>query len=506
MKSQIIHPRCLYSLCFIAIFCSCVLSASAQQPAPIDLHIDWKKTAAVNRTTVTLQVVANPPLRPGSSIYENAWKSFRELEPSYARLALWYPYPRLAVAEISPPSSTQTFWDFSYMDPLVEDFFRGVGNRPSVLSIATVPQWMFSSGTVEVPRDPDAPAWNYEQGSALRDASLREISDYYERVARWYLKGGFRDERGVRHSSGHHYKPAYWEVFNEPEYEHNFTPAQYTQIYDVITAHLLRVDRHLKFTGVSLAIPDKGEEFFNYFLDHSHHAAGMRLDAISYHFYAHGRKDETAETQAVSFFHQADHFLETVMKVEAIRQRLSPATETQINETGCIGTGDDDNGPDKMAGIGIPSFYWNLCGAVFSYVAARLAENGIQVVGASQLLGYPSQYPTVSLLDWTTGLPNARYQSLRLLMKNLQPGDRLGIALNSPDFYSLPITKQSGARALLLINKTARKLRLNWSGESAQWLEQHVDSLSVGAMPFRDLVSSQAVLGPFAVMLLTAPK
>jgi Glycosyl hydrolases family 39 len=496
----------LRSFATIAIFYFSVLPAFAQQSAPIDLRIDWKKVAAINRTTVTLQVVSNPPLRPGSPIYENAWKSFRELKPAYARLALWYPYPRLAVAEISPPSSLQTFWDFSNMDPLVENFFRGVGKRPSVLSIATAPQWMFSSAPVEVPRNPDEPVWNYEQGSALRDGSLREISDYYERVARWYLKGGFRDERGVRHSSGHHYKPAYWEVFNEPEYEHNFTAAQYTQIYDAVTARLLSVDRNLKFTGMSLAVPDKGEEFLNYFLDHSHHASGARLDAISYHFYAHGKRGETPETQAVSFFQQADQFLDTVKKVEAIRQRLSPETETQINETGCIGADDSDEGSNKMGGIGIPSFYWNLCGAVFSYAAARLAEDGIQVVGASQLLGYPSQYPTVSLLDWTTGLPNARYQSLLLLMRNLQPGDRLGDALNRADLYSLPITKKSGARILLLINKTPRELHLVLSGDPSRWKEQHVDTTSAGATPHRGPVSGEVLLGPFAVMVLTGSK
>jgi hypothetical protein len=497
---------------FVAIFCffCCVCSvrfvAVAQTASPVPLDLDWTKTISVNRTSITLQVVSNPLLRPGSPIHDNAWRSLAELHPSLARLAFWYPYPHLGVAELSPPAAGQTHWDFSAMDPLVDDFFHSIDRRPSVLAIATIPQWMFSAAAVDVPSDADAAVWNYEQGSILRDSTLREISAYYERVARWYLKGGFRDELGFRHSSGHHFKPSYWEVLNEPEYERNLTARQYTELYDAITLRLHRVDRKLKFTGLSLAIPEHGEDFFTYFLDHTHHASGVRLDAISYHFYAHQKKGDSIGADALSFFNQADQFLESVNKVEAIRRRLSPSTETQINETGCIGLSDDVDGPDKMSGVDIPPYYWNLCGALFSYVAARLSEQGIQTVGASQLLGYPSQYPTVSLLDWTTGLPNARYYSLKLLIDDLPSGDRLGAPRNSPVLYALPFVGKNGSRSALIINKTADELRLTLPDDPAKWMEQHVDLTSTLAPSSRDVVSKQIELGPFAVMLLTCSK
>lgn len=38
-------------------------------------------------------------------------------------------------------------------------------------------------------------------------------------------------------------------------------------------------------------------------------------------------------------------------------------------------------------------------------------------MGMSQLMGYPGQFPSVSLVDWTTGKPNARIHILNLLNK-----------------------------------------------------------------------------------------
>lgn len=491
----------------IGVIALMAVSVAAQSAAPVAVTVDWNASSTTSRTTITLQVVSNPPLRPGSAIHDNAWKSMQQLQASDARLALWYPYPRMAIAEILPPAGAHTSWDFSYMDPLVKDFFSATAGRSTVLSVATIPQWMFKGDAPAVPDDPDVPVWNYEQGSELRDPSLKEVSEYYERVAGWYINGGFQDELGALHTSGYHFKPTYWEVFNEPEYEHVLSPEQYTRIYDAITGRLHRVDPELKFTGMSLAVPGKGDAFFSYFLDHSHHAPGAQLDAISYHFYALGNQGESDEQQAKSFFAQADHFIDTVKKVEAIRSRLSPTTETQINEVGCIASGDQGDGPDKMSGKDISPAYWNLCGAMFAYLAERLAGVGIQVVGASQLLGYPTQYPSVSLLDWNSGLPNARYRVLQLLIENLKPGDMLvGKPTNTAQLYIQPVQAGDGRRLILLVNKTAVDLQVAVSktGNSSQILarEVHVDVLTGSASPVESgLNTDHVVLHGFAVMV-----
>ena len=49
----------------------------------------------------------------------------------------------------------------------------------------------------------------------------------------------------------------------------------------------------------------------------------------------------------------------------------------------------------------------------------------IDILGESQLIGYPTQYPSVSMMDWTKNQPNARYWVLKLIKDSFHPGDKL---------------------------------------------------------------------------------
>jgi hypothetical protein len=68
-------------------------AAFAQTNQPDKLSVDWQTITGTTRTTITLQVVENPPLRPGSSIHDKAWANLAALHTDMTRLALWYPYP-----------------------------------------------------------------------------------------------------------------------------------------------------------------------------------------------------------------------------------------------------------------------------------------------------------------------------------------------------------------------------------------------------------------------------
>ena len=72
-------------------------AAMAAQDAP-KLTITWDKPGAVSKTTPTLQVVVNPPLRPGQPLGIAAYKAVKELGAENVRYVPWLPYPRLAVA------------------------------------------------------------------------------------------------------------------------------------------------------------------------------------------------------------------------------------------------------------------------------------------------------------------------------------------------------------------------------------------------------------------------
>ena len=76
--------------------------ASALETAT--LTVDWAKVLRTSRTTATLQVVVNPPLRRGGSIHDQAFKAVKDLGCDYVRYVPWLPYPRLGVPALEPPA------------------------------------------------------------------------------------------------------------------------------------------------------------------------------------------------------------------------------------------------------------------------------------------------------------------------------------------------------------------------------------------------------------------
>jgi hypothetical protein len=450
--------------------------ATAAEPSPA-VGIAWESVVRVSNTTPSLQVVVNPPLRRGSKIHDRVFQALHDLQPDYARYVPWLPYPRLAVAELEPPHDGETSWDFSLTDPLTVDFLEATKGHPVVLNFSTTPQWMWETPQpVTYPSDPDEPVWHYTQGTQLRDPIGKELGDYYARLVSWYTRGGFVDEYGKRHESGHHYKVDWWEVLNEPDAEHRMSPKLYTDIYDAIVAGIREVAPEMKFVGVSAAGPSRQPEMFEYFLNPQNHKAGVGLDAISYHFYASPAKDEPPEAQQFTFWDQAAGFLNTVRYVEAIRKRLSPKTATMINEVGAISADDGEQNQPGHVTQPIPNSYWNLCGAMYAYLFGELANLGIENVNASQLVGYPTQYPSVSLVDWETGQPNARFWVLKLLRDHFGPGDKLmRTSQPGPYVYAQAFLCRDNQRRLLLVNRRNREIEITVpqaGGASIQYVDQ----------------------------------
>jgi hypothetical protein len=472
--------------------------AAAEAPRPVKVTVEWDRVDRVSRTTTTLQVVVNPPLRRGSAIHDAAFRALRDLQADHVRFVPWLPYPRLAVAELEPPRDEGTSWDFSLIDPLVSDFYEATGGRPMVLDFSTTPQWMWKTKEpVRYPADPDQVTWTYTQGSELRDPSAAELAAYYGRVASWYARGGFTDEQGREHRSGHNFPIAYWEVLNEPDLEHNLTGPQYTRIYDAVVAAVRAVSPGTKFVGASLAFPRRDPAFFEHFLDPANHAPGTPLDMVSYHFYASPTPDQSRETQGFTAFEEAEHFLTGVRFIEAIRTRLSPATGTMINEVGMIA--------DHLLGPGgrIPDYYWNLASAVYAYLWSRLSELGIDVVGASQLVGYPTQFPSVTMLDWATGRPNARYWTLKLLKDHFAPGDSLvRTGVDSGSVHARGFVTKSGGRRLLLVNKRDRDATVSVP-PSARASLAFVDGSTRDGIGSRETEGEVITLRPYAVAVLS---
>ena len=128
----------------LAASLTCVLAAAAlqAQKAP-KLTINWDKVTVVSKSTPTLQVVVNPPLRPGEPLGVASYKAVKDLGADYVRYVPWLPYPKLAVAELEPPTPQKTSWDFSLIDPMTKDFLAATEGHPAILNFSTTPAWLW---------------------------------------------------------------------------------------------------------------------------------------------------------------------------------------------------------------------------------------------------------------------------------------------------------------------------------------------------------------------------
>lgn len=498
--SQMQNKTEKYRIALILAWFVVVASGTLLAQGTPSVVVNWDKKTP-NRTVPTLQAVVNPMLRRGSPIHDASFEALRRLGAEYVRYAFWYPYPKLAVAELRPPDAAQTFWDFQYMDPIVEDFLDASAGHSSVLSFSTIPEWMFATPKpVAYPDDPNQAFWNYSQGTELRD--LKALGDYYARLASWYTKGGFTDELGKVHASGHHYDLRYWEVFNEIDGEHDTTPEQYVERYDAVTQAVLKVVPEMKFVGLALSAPFDNARTFEYFLDPKNHKPGVPLDYISFHVYATPTADQTLEDWQYTFFDAASEFLSVTRYILQIRDRLSPSTKIMVNEAGSIDANDFDQDKPTHVEKPIPAAYWNLSGALYAYLYVELAKLGVDVVGESQLVGYPSQYPSVSMIDWTNGKPNARFTVLELLKNNFGPGDDLantevrsnGLPAEASAIEAQAFTR-GGHRKLLLINQRNREVTVELpkecfgatiqtiGGTSPDTMQQNVGDAKVRLLP-----------------------
>jgi hypothetical protein len=439
----------------VVLFLTAVAASYGQKGPQLTIH--WDKPVAVSQSIPTLQVVVNPPLRPGEALSAASYQAVKELGADYVRYVPWLPYPKLAVAELEPPTKQKTSWDFSLIDPMTKDFLSATEGHPTVMNFSTMPAWLFKTDKpVTYPADPNQVTWDYTQGTELRDASGKELGDYYGRLVSWYVNGGFTDENGKRHESGYHYKLPVWEVLNEPELEHATTPEQYTERYDAIVEGIRRVSPETKFMGLALAYPRNNPHYFEYFLNAAHHKPGIPIDYISYHFYAVPTEDQSLADWQYTYFDQADGFLTAVRYIEDIRKRLAPATRTDADELGVISSDDLKQGEPGHVMQPIPPAYWNLAGSLYAYLYIELSRMQIEIIGESQLIGYPTQFPSVSMMDWTNNKPNARFWVLKLIEDSFHPGGTLvETSIDSGDLAAQAFITPGG-RKLLLVNKRDR--------------------------------------------------
>jgi hypothetical protein len=467
----------------------------AQTP---QLKVNWADEVSASISTPTLQVVGNPMLRRKAPMHDPSFKAVKELNADFVRYVPWFPYPKLAVAELEPPTATKTSWDFSLIDPMTIDFLEATKGHSIIMNFSTIPQWMFKTEKpVAYPADPNQVGWSYGGGTELRDSTMKELTDYYVRLVSWYTKGGFTDELGKYHKSGYHYEIPYWEVLNEPDLEHSMSPQTYTKIYDAMVTALKEVLPDTKFVGLGLAF--EKPEWFEYFLNPANHKPGIPLEMISYHCYASANSGQKFDDYEYAVFDKAENFINTVRFVESIKKRLSPNTKTDINELGTFVSEEMRNQP-------IPAPYWNLSASVYAYFFIELTKNNIDVIGESQLVGFPTQFPDVSMVNYINNKPNARFWVLKLIKDQIKAGSKLvrtGIDNNKGDDLLAQGFKDANGKSVLLLNKRNKTQRVTLPADLKGAQIAIVDEASGDNQPVYVPLSNDYIdLKPFAVALI----
>ncbi|HUI41655.1 MAG TPA: glycosyl hydrolase family 39 [Terriglobia bacterium] len=493
---------------FVLVLLFAAAGLGAADP-PVKVQVQWGNVIRVSRTEPTLLLGSSPMTMRGTPLHDQILQRVKDLGANDVRYTgTGYLFPHMGIAELEPPTATSTSWDFSHIDPVVEDALGALAGHPVVLNFTTIPEWMFKTPKrVAYPADLTKVDWDYEQGKELRDPTYREVADYFARVVSWYVQGGFTDERGKRHESGHHYKVDYWEVFNEPDLEHQFSVETYTRLYDAVVEAIHRVSPQTKFVGISHSYIGAHPEYVTYFLNPKHHKPGIPLDMISYHFYAVPNADEPPEAQQFTYFDQADRFLEDVGYIEAIRKMLSPRTGTMVNE---IGTMLPDDWAQTSPGYvfkPIRPDYWNLSAATFAYVFVGLARLGIDAAGESSIPNAPGMWPSIAMLDWDTAQPNARYWVLKLILDNFRPGDKLVESSSDSGYVTVQaLVTPGGERKVLLINKREREFEVEPpepAGANVEMIDLATGSNPPAAIP---IAGSSFRLGGFGVAVVTLAK
>ncbi|CAF4171119.1 unnamed protein product, partial [Adineta steineri] len=577
----------------------------------ITIEVSWSAKDYPLHTTPSLQIVTNPLVsRQFSPVSKKIFDNLAQLNAEYTRFAAWFPYPKMAVAELDPPSGlaqcgnagesypvqlscrksggtissidfasygtatgacgqmkqgtchatttmdivkqaclgqqecsvpasyqifgdpcfgthkrllvqiqcnppqNNTYWNFTYVDPMFQDFLQATDGHSRIVMFSTQPTWLFKLDTPHIyPDNVTETDWGYPQGTQFVDDTMQALGDYYGRLTAWYTRGGFIDEYGDRHVSNYSYKWDYTEIFNEIEAEHQMTPEVYTRAYDAVIQGIRRHTNNTEMKYVGMALSGHYEfNWYRYFLNHSNHAPDIPLDMISYHFYA-SSKTRTDPLDYEAFFPQLDTFTDEIRQIEVIRNELSPETRTTIDELGIILP--DDNTPGAPQ---FPLVFWNAGAAYYAYAWGKISRQGIDVVGHSQLVGYPNlpdlqlspQFPSVAMLNWTTGEGTAKYWVSKLLINTTDIDNDQAVITRTSDvgeknLFSQAFVTKNGRRWVLMVHKRFADINVVLPGCTGGAMQVVNEASGFGPATVSKLTSDQILLSPFAVAVVHMP-
>jgi len=271
------------------------------------------------------------------------------------------------------------------------------------------------------------------------------------------------------------------------EGSHGLSKELYTQIYDAIVSKIRAINPQQEFMGLALGSHNDFDRY-KYFLNQANHRpTDTPIHYISFHQYALPSLRDNSSLW--NFFDPVNDFIKEVDQIVKIRDALNPKVQLDCDEFGSILPGDPNGDPNIL-----PE-YWVGTGNMYAYAVAKLSLAGLSVLGQSQLMGYPSQYPSVSLVDWNTGKPNPRLLCQNLVNSFIKKGDLVKELSYKDNIYQFGIWPANGDKYRVLVLNELNKVSTKFSVEGVSRGTLYYIDLTTGTEPYR----MSAINGPITL-------
>ncbi|CAF4122391.1 unnamed protein product, partial [Rotaria sordida] len=484
---------------------------------PILIEVSWTTHDYDLHTIPTLQVVTNPLLaRQFSPIYKQIFASLKELNAEYARYAVWFPYPKLAVAELDPPSGLYQCGNVG------QDFSINLSceQNGGVISKVDFASYGTSSGA----------CGQMKQGTCHAENS----SEIVQRVC-----------IGQKTCS----VPATNDLFGDPckgitkrlliqiqcDPPQNNTYYNFTYLDTMLQDFLDATDGHSRIILFctqpnwlfkqdtphiypdNASLTDWGYPVGTELVDDTMQALGDYYGRLFAWYTRGGFTDEYGRKHISNYEYNWD-YTEIFNEVESEHQ-MTVEYYTRAYDAVIQGIRRHTNNYDMkyvgMSLMGHNKFNWY---RYFLNHSNHAPDIPLDMISYHFYAGYPElpdlqlqpQFPSVALLNWTTGEGTAKYWTTKLLIETVDIDNDEGVVTQTSDvsgenIFSQAFVGKNGRRWVLIINKRYANVDVFLPGCTGGRMQIVNEASGFGSATEVTLTSSRITLSPYAIAVIHMP-
>jgi hypothetical protein len=376
--------------------------------------------------------------------------------------------------ELNPAANQKAITNLAYLQqwqpPMVRLHFGFRGNVYS-LPEAQRGDWNFSvpdaaiahlraQGTSFVLNVRSAPPWMFDASGHLPRQNFPLFARYMARLVGWYNKGGFTDDNGIYHASGHSEWVHTWEIWNEPSsggeipvYVANrnalyMSPQDYALMYSEVVAAMRAVDPTIVAGGPALS--GHSAQAFTWYLSNFLLDATQPISFVSFHFYPTENRQEPDQAVLQNF---SQSYGQYISAVQAMMRQIHKNIPLWIDELGF----------NAYARLPIDPRGTSLIGYAFvADVFTQSVADGVTQVNEFPFVGDAQ----LGLIDIKSAQPYRTYWLYVMMSQAFPPGSQIMLNTRLP----------SGVTAIAAISPDRSKLHIllgNLRAASAKDINGH---------------------------------